>query len=162
VASFEIDGRWQGEYSYDPSDAIPVLPPPTRFVLTAKRGWFGRFKGVIQDDPEGGVVEPAAVRGKLYGFSIAFTKRYPIAYTRHEGRPMPMAEYLESVKGIALDYDIPGIPIKYEGQYNTLEQSMSGVWFFGPKRLKFYRGDYRFEVSFPATKGCWSAQRKPN
>ena len=81
MVGFDVHGVWEGEFSskhgwasppddgpvarsqpkprrsshtvsYDPSELLPEPPPTTRFTLTARAGWFGRFGGVIQDNPE--------------------------------------------------------------------------------------------------------------
>jgi hypothetical protein len=160
LASFRIGGTWEGEYWHQPSATLPSPPPAVRFTLTARAGWFGAFRGTIQDDPALGVPEPAAVKGQVVGSAVAFVKRYPAPFVRHGGRCMAFREYVEAVCGLPLDEDVPGPPIVYEGSFDAAGGSASGVWRHDGDQL-FFSSDGQLR-EFPLRgSGGWRMTRLP-
>lgn len=162
MAGFDIDGCWQGEYVYGPNELVPQLPPSVRFTLTARGGWFGKFQGTIQDDPERGVADTAAVRGQIQGRTLTFTKRYPTVYTFCDGRLVSLADFMQSQHGLPLDCAVPGIPIFYEGEYDPRQESLSGTWYYEPQRVNVWSSGQRYEMETPPTSGRWTAHRGAN
>jgi hypothetical protein len=159
MAGFDIDGSWEGEYSYFPNDAFPVLPPMVRFTLTAQGGWFGSFNGVIQDDPLVGIPDPAAVRGQLKGLSLTFTKRYPAMYIYLDGRSVKMEEYLASEHGMPVDHEVPGAQVLYEGDFDAATESVVGIWHISSKRVCFWSAGELRALDIPAMSGEWKLHR---
>jgi hypothetical protein len=160
VAGFDINGTWEGEYSFDPCEALPEPPPSVGFTLTAQGGWFGGFRGVIQDDPARGVPDPASVTGSIAGLALTFTKRYPALFVRHRGRCVRLLDYLESEQGLRPDQDVPGLAFVYEGYYEPVHQSASGRWWYNPQRILFRIGGEFREIRFPAVSGRWVMRRQ--
>jgi len=159
MAGFDIGGTWEGEFSYDPCEAVPQKAP-ARFSLTARAGWFGFFKGVIQDDPEREAPQPATVRGRLKGLVLTFKKQYPIFFVRHAGRTIPLREWIESEHRLPVDQDLPGQRLLYEGEYDAAEESVSGTWRHGPQRIRFLSNGRMGWVDFPAASGRWKMRRQ--
>src|SRR5262249_25108242 len=79
VARVDIGGTWVGRYGYD-EELLDEVPPPVVFTLVARVGWFGRFRGTIQDDPVAGNPDEAAVRGWVTERTVEFRKQYPMFY----------------------------------------------------------------------------------
>jgi hypothetical protein len=159
VASFEIDGSWDGEYSFDPSEALSEIPPGARFTLTVQAAWFQAFTGVIQDDPEKGVPEPAVVRGNVRGSNITFTKRYPAIFCYLGGRTVSLAEYLESEFGLPLDYEVPGNAIHYEGEYDFAQEGVTGTWYIEPQYIRISCDGQPQGIEIQAIGGHWTMRR---
>lgn len=136
------------------------MPRPVRFTLTARRGWFGNFRGKIQDDPEHGPALPAAMKGKLLGSGLTFTKRYPTLTVFSNGRSIPFAEYCRSEYGIVFDEKVPGLPIRYEGVYDATNDSLSGTWQLGPELIRPQGGGKVYAVNILPMTGRWNAQRE--
>jgi hypothetical protein len=99
---WNIAGTWVGEYSYHPNHVFPSLPSATPFTLMARRGWFGHFTGVIQDDPANGVPEAASAGGFVKGLSVTFRKQYPEVYIRSGDRSVTLRDKLEAKYGITV------------------------------------------------------------
>jgi hypothetical protein len=159
VASFDIHGSWQGEYSYDQDEEFPGLPPSSGFVLTAQRGWFGAFHGTIQDDPERGMPDPAVVHGRLKGSTLTFTKRYPVFYVYHNGRTIPLAEYMELEHGLSVDHEVPLAPYYYEGEYDFAREAVSGTWHSRSEEIQFLSNGEPQVMWIPESSGRWTMRR---
>ena len=156
---FDIEGVWDGVYSYDPDEGLPELPPETRFTLTARAGWFGSFRGTVQDDPDGGVPDPATVRGWRWGLGLTFTKRYPTVFVNYHGRSVPLADSLELEYGMTVDHEVPGLPIFYRGEYDPVDDAVTGTWHYRPERVWVRSRGRWHEMDIPATTGRWTMRR---
>jgi hypothetical protein len=159
VARFKIDGTWEGEYSYHQKRDGPEVPPPVRFTLTARGGWFGAFEGTIQDDPTQANPEPAGVRGRVSGTTLNFTKQYPEMYIHHEGRSIPLAEFLESEKGLVVDGKVRGVPIHYEGDYDEAEERVTGIWWLAPGTVHIRSRGKLVTINRAGGSGRWMMRR---
>jgi hypothetical protein len=162
VARFKIDGIWEGEYSYQPKRDGPEAPPPVRFTLTARAGWFGGFRGTIQDDPSRASRDLATVKGRVSGLSLTFTKQYPEMWVYHQGQSIPMRELLQLEKGLTVDGKIRGYPILYEGDYDEAEQLVSGVWWFVPQAATFRSRGKVYQIPTAGGSGRWTMRRQPS
>ena len=47
MAEWSVEGSWVGEYRFD-SDRVDAIHA-TAFTLHLSPGWFGRFRGTVQD-----------------------------------------------------------------------------------------------------------------
>jgi hypothetical protein len=159
MAAFNIEGVWEGEYTYRAGEGIPEPPSTVRFTLNARAGRFGRFSGVIHDDPVRGVPEPAAVTGRVTGRTVTFTKRYPTLFIYRQGRSVSLREYLETEHGRFVGAELPGAPILYEGTFDPATQSASGRWQLGPQRVRFPSGGQVLEVRSAGATGQWIMRR---
>src|SRR6266481_728522 len=107
MPKLDITGCWTGEYSYDPNEHFEKLPPPVKFTFTAQPGWFGRFRGTIQDDPIIGVPGEARIVGRVKGQRLKFLKQYSQYYTTNsEGRHLTIKEKLEMEHNLVLERHI--------------------------------------------------------
>lgn len=159
MARWDITGTWTGQYSYHPGPMYPSLPPPVVFTLTARAGWFGSFRGSVQDDPASVPAGEAPVSGRVSRWSVRFEKRYPTMWAYHVGRFMTFREYLETEYGMPLDEDVPSSPILYRGKYDPVEEVMSGTWEILPAPIGFYSGGWARELTAGTGSGDWHARR---
>jgi hypothetical protein len=140
MARWDITGSCSGEYSYDSHHSLPGVPSSVSFTLSAHQGWFGRFKGVVRDDPTSGLAEEASVRGRVAGTRLTFWKRYPVLYVYFEGKLAAIDEQLRAQHGIKLDRNILPAPIRYCGEYDPVDGAVRGTWEVRPHRIRFRKG----------------------
>lgn len=160
MPEWDITGSWVGEYTYTPGPGYATLPPATGFTLTARRGWFGRFQGVIRDDPTRGVPEEATVQGHVSGLQITFWKQYPAMYCFDRGKLVSLAEYLERLQGLHI-YALPvPDPIRYVGAYDPAAEAARGQWQISAGVMRFRSGGRLLEVQVPASTGQWVMRRE--
>jgi hypothetical protein len=160
MASWDITGSWAGEYAYDPTRTASTVPPSVRFTLTARQGWFGRFRGVIQDDQTSGVPDEAAVAGRVTASGLTFLKQYPAAYLRLGGQSVTLREWLEWQQGIRIDSEIAAQAIRYCGEYEPLERVVRGTWRVEAHCIRIRSGRRLLEVRLEALSGTWSMRRQ--
>jgi hypothetical protein len=133
-----IEGRWRGEYAYDPSDIIPTRPS-VGFSLCLKRGWFGRFTGTVTDDPPNGVPGTGLIEGSFAFPRIRFIKRMPIAYTAlPDGRKLTLRESIIE-KGYPCERDYPAPQILYRGLFSDGRRA-EGTWILNPLFIRLPDG----------------------
>lgn len=157
--SLIVDGRWEGEYSYLPSEEMRIILPKVRFVLNAQAEAAGIFSGVIEDDLALGCPTPAQVSGRFHGNRIWFQKQYSQLYCCDETGSLPVSEFLAREYGLHVHQEFAAPPIDYEGQYSESEQIISGTWRMPWTQIRFeYQGN-RIEQDFPALHGKWMMRR---
>jgi hypothetical protein len=159
MSAFEIQGVWTGEFSYDPCPELSEQLVGQRFTLTATRGWFGAFRGTIQDDPRCGIPDPADFRGRGSGRSIRFVKRYPRLFVQSKGQAVSLRDYLQEEFGYLLNREVRPMPILYEGKYDEADESFIGTWRFGALHVRFWSSGQRMVLRFPALAGRWRMRR---
>jgi hypothetical protein len=148
----KVTGTWRGIYGYEISEAIRLDPVP--FILILKQGWFGHFKGRVNDDPNLGMPETGRVDGYFSFPKIEFIKLMPVCrFAMADGRQVTLREFLVE-KGYPCERDIPHKPIKYTGEFLD-PQHAEGVWIIesGPISL----GDGRV-VQTLGGKGTWKME----
>lgn len=158
MARLDIGGTWVGQYGYD-EDFPDDVPPPVAFTLTARPGWFGRFRGTVRDDPAAGVPDEAAVRGWVTETTVEFRKQYPVFYMQLRGERVTLREYMEELNGVSIDRDVPPKPIHYRGEYDPVRGAFAGAWRIpgGPVWLSSNGRSLRLE--FPECTGVWAMRR---
>jgi hypothetical protein len=160
MTSWDITGSWTGEYSYHPNELHMVLPPSVGFTLTARAGWFSRFRGTVQDDPKKGSPEEATIRGKIVGTRVTFVKQYPICYMTTGDRLVSVREWAEAAHGLDLDRDVPPAPIRYRGEYDPVEQTVLGTWKQEQYCLRIPIGRRVLRMQMASQTGDWSMRRQ--
>lgn len=140
MASRSIATHWHGVYSYDPMPELPDSFIDTHFALHLTLGWFGRFKGVAHDAPEG-IPEPATIRGRLTRSRIRFRKQYPSMWVTDESGNQTTVP------------DQPSHVLHYNGEFSDDRQRMTGTWR-SVEELRWIDG---VQWYFPEYTGTWSA-----
>lgn len=136
----ELAELWSGSYSYDNAPHTPNWPP-VAFRLRLTMGWFGGLKGVIEDG-DGGIPEPARIRGRVTGLQVSFKKRYPRSWGRDQtGKTTLLSESRSQT-------------VFYSGTFTPDRRAVSGRWWIEAARNRFING---IEYEFPETTGTWSA-----
>jgi hypothetical protein len=160
MAAWDITGSWAGVYEYDSEGPFPAQPPGVGFTLTVRQGWFGRFQGVIQDDPTKGAAAEATVRGRVTDRGLTFRKQYPAYFAKLGDRTVTLREQIEALHGITIDDDVLPEPVQYRGEYDPVEQVARGVWEITARRLLLRcRGQF-VEFAMPGVTGTWSMRRQ--
>jgi hypothetical protein len=160
MAKWDITGDWVGEFAFNPNSAYPVHPSAVAFSLTARLGWFGRFRGTVHDDPSKGPHEPAKITGRVTGTHVMFFKQYPVYYVHRGDRLMTLREHLQADFGLTLDEDVPADPIRYTGEFDPERQVVSGTWYMFAKRLRLWCAGRPLESETPPAAGTWSMRRQ--
>jgi hypothetical protein len=160
MASWDIAGSWSGEFWYHPNDSLPIQPSAVSFTLTARQGWFGRFQGVIEDDPAKGPPELASVRGRVAGHRVKFLKRYSVFYVTLGDRVTTIREHLQVLHGVRLERDVLPAPIRYHGEYDPLEGAVRGTWEIRRHRIRFRSAWRLLQIPIPAHSGGWVMRRE--
>jgi hypothetical protein len=160
MARWDATGSWAGEFWYSPDPAFADLPQPVGFTLTARQGWFGRFRGAVRDDPIGGSApEEAAVAGRAAGGRLWFRKRYPACYVWAGGRLATLGEQMEASYGLRLDRDPPAAPIRYRGEFEADGQAAGGQWEVPADRVRCRSGGRVVVFEWPGCAGGWRMRR---
>lgn len=160
MVRWDITGSWVGEYFYHPSPAFPTLPPGSGFTLTTTRGWFGRFRGFVQDDPATGAPVEADVTGWVFGKTVRFRKQYRAFYINLGVRRVTLREHLELDHGMPLDRDVPARPIRYSGTYDPEEDVITGTWRISSGQIRIRSRGRIFHIPVPVLTGSWSMRRQ--
>jgi hypothetical protein len=149
MAEWSVEGSWVGEYRFD-SDRVDAIHA-TAFTLHLSPGWFGRFRGTVQDDPATGMPDPGLLKGKVRGNSVRFWKLMPVAYHFELG-PDQRGDPSKMLRSSGAHP-----PILYEGVYDSDKGVMTGTWHMPHGTLVDALG--RSRRSLPLT-GTWSASRR--
>jgi hypothetical protein len=149
----KVTGVWRGVYSYEISKTMPGFEP-VPFTLILKQGWFGYFKGSVNDDPKLGMPETGRIEGHFSFPKIEFTKLMPVCrIAMPDGRRGTLREFLIE-RGIRCDHDIPHKPIKYNGEFSD-PQHAQGIWIIEPGPLSLASGEV---VRIPGARGNWKME----
>lgn len=161
MATWDIGGVWNGEYEYDPDPARPMQRSPVAFTLVARRGWFGRFTGTIQDDARTGIPCQAVVSGRISGLRIVFAKQYPEWHLlAPDGRHVTLRDRLATTHNLPLDEDIPPPPIQYTGRYDPSLRIVVGAWRIEAAQVGVRSGGRTYTVRTAGLSGSWSMRRQ--
>ena len=132
-----IAGKWSGEYHYA-SSSEEMLPAVVGFTLVLRKGWFGRFRGKVRNDPATGMLEEGTVEGRLKAQKVEMVKQFPVCRVNHEGKNITAGELLRN-RGIEIPegVELPHRAIEYEGSFTDSDHA-EGSWriSFGP--LEFW------------------------
>ena len=157
-----IGGRWVGEFSYH-AGANPNIPQGGfGFTFEARRGWFGHFRGTVQDDPHGSEPRPevATISGYVSGTSVFFRKVYPVLrFITEDERTMALSDYMAEINGIEIDAEVASPPIRYIGEYDEVEQVIRGTWEFSKQATTFTSRGRRFTLGPSQGSGDWYMRR---
>lgn len=156
----DISGTWAGEYSYLPTDERPAPSDRVPFTLVASPRWFGRFRGIVEDDESLGVPGLATVRGRVRGSDVYFEKQYPVCYVGDQHDRRSLREYLKSEHGIELDRDVPAPPVRYSGRYDASDEVIRGTWRFTGEPLRFVSRGRFMSLDCSAGTGEWFMRRR--
>jgi hypothetical protein len=74
-----ITGTWRGTYGYSHPEQLAGRPR-VPFTLVIKQGWFGRFTGVVTEDPPDGMPGTGSIQGFFAFPRIEFAKYMPVGY----------------------------------------------------------------------------------
>ena len=156
---WSITGSWIGQYDYDPRPAIPNLAPIS-FTLQATQGWFGFFRGVVQEESTKGAPEPATVRGQVFGSQLVLRKWYPKFYVTDGTRWITLKTSIERDHRIVVDDEIAALPIMYWGEYNSQSETIIGSWQFEETYVSFKSEGKRLYLPFGKNTGKWFMHRE--
>lgn len=152
-AQVRIAGRWRGIYRYHPSELVPKRDPVS-FTLTLKQGWFGRFKGTVEDDSGRGMPGVGSVDGHFSYPRVRFIKQMPTAYiATPQGGRTTLREALEKF-GLKLAGDAPHPPILYTGEFVDPTHAR-GTWVIPPRSI---RVDEERVLKLPGATGEWDLE----
>lgn len=160
MATWNVTGQWVGQYEYNACDELPTPPPPVKFTLIVRQGWFGRFRGTIQDDPVCGAPEQAQTWGRVNETGLTFMKRYPVVYVGVESTHVKLRDYLEMELGLELDENIEPMPIHYEGLVDAAGQSVQGTWHISAHGIPFQSREQWMVLDIAPTSGTWKMERQ--
>ncbi len=151
----KFTGTWSGSYGYDPAENMPVRDS-TPFTLRLKHGWFGRFKGVVNESGPNAMPETGAIRGRLSFPFLEFTKIMPIAYlSLSDGTVVSWPEYLR-LRNLDGDPKLPHPPIIYKGVFLDTSRA-EGVWIIMPGRIPLRDGRALRRIG---ASGKWEIKRE--
>jgi hypothetical protein len=159
VARWSIQGRWVGEYSYDPITEYPQDFPAVPFILDIDEEAVGKFRGQAQDDLGKGPPEPASVQGQTVGNTVEFTKQMPVFYMDNGGELQTFEEWVRQEHNLELDYPVRPPLVVYEGTFSFDGEGIEGRWMLGEPRVHFRSaGIHRF-LDMSSNSGTWHARR---
>ncbi|MDR3623123.1 MAG: hypothetical protein P4L85_27470 [Paludisphaera borealis] len=153
---WNVEGEWSGRYYYDlVNDLYP--PEGVPFQMSLTEGWFGRFRGKVQDDAaRGGIPEKGRIRGRIRGDRISFLKRMPIY---HVAGGATMAEHILEHYRVDVRRDLRHPPIRYVGQYDFVEDRATGRWSISPYKSLFWGHGRLLCIRSETTTGTWEIRR---
>lgn len=157
---WSISGSWIGEYAYDVLDIAKAPPPPVTFTLQARQGWFGLFRGTVQDDPTKSAPDPATIRGRVSGWMVSFQKCYSQLYMISGDRLVTLAEYVASRFNLQLQGNPAPTRIHYRGEYDEREDAVTGTWRIDRHRFRFRAGGKTVTMTKAGGSGRWTMRRE--
>ncbi len=160
MSKWDITGIWDGEYRYDVNDRRSDMIPNVPFSLTAHRGWFGRFKGVIQDNPRQAAIAEARICGTINSEELTFFKQYPVFYVMSGPNWVTLKQSLEQNHGLSLDHELIPPPIVYQGYYDKNDESVRGTWRVEAQLIQFWSQGQSRKLPCKAYSGSWTMRRR--
>jgi hypothetical protein len=149
-----VTGTWRGEYRFDRSERI--LPgTAVAFIMNVNQGWFGWYRGTVNDDADLGMPGTGIIRGRIKYPHIWFKKLMPICYVfTKDKRRVKLSEFL-SEQGCVNEPDYAHPSIKYSGTFSE-PTTAEGIWEISATSIRLRRGQL---VRMPRLTGKWYCER---
>ncbi len=160
MPGWDISGSWAGQFSYDSNDAMPTLPPAVKFTLEARSGWFGSFRGAVQDDLSAGVPEEATIKGRVSGTRVTFRKWYPRLYVVRGGKSVTIRDFHEAHGVDPPTNDPSPPPVRYRGEYDPAEGVVRGTWRIERGVILLRFGWRSSGMAWGPVTGSWQMRRE--